>query len=157
MTHRWAALITVLALCALAPNSAAGQASTTPPRQTGPTFELGQNYPNPFNPETTIPFSVGDPPTCTDQSHMYRVSIRIYNVLAQLVAIPILQGNPPGAAVTVTSAGQPLVNVMLPCGRYTAYWNGNYLNTGREAASGIYLYQLEVDGKSVVKKMIVMK
>jgi hypothetical protein len=111
---------------------------------------LGQNYPNPFNPTTTIPFAIGDAPSCTDHSRLYRVTLRIYNVLAQLVAVPVMQG-------TTNSAGQPLENVQLSCGQYTAYWNGMYLASSREVASGVYLYRLEVDGKMIVRKMIVMK
>jgi hypothetical protein len=81
---------------------------------------------------------------------LYRVTLRIYNVLAQLVAVPVMQG-------TTNSAGQPLENVQLSCGQYTAYWNGMYLASSREVASGVYLYRLEVDGKMIVRKMIVMK
>jgi len=32
-----------------------------------------------------------------------------------------------------------------------------YLASSREVASGVYLYRLEVDGKMIVRKMIVMK
>jgi hypothetical protein len=148
MKHRWAALVMVLALSALMPRVAAAQASSQPPgrvdRKSG--FELGQNYPNPFNPETRIPFAVGDPPTCSEPSRQYRVSLRIYNLLAQLVAVPVLQGG-----------GEKLENLLLSCSQYTAYWDGKYQGTDREVASGIYLYRLEVNGKQIVKKMIVMK
>jgi len=152
MKHRWAAPIFVLALGALMPAVAAaqGDVGTFPDRERSPGFELGQNFPNPFNPATTIPFTLGDPPACTDTGREYRVSLRIYNVLAQLVAIPILQGGD-------ESIGQPLSNVPLHCGTYSAYWNGNYLNTSMQVASGVYLYSIEVDGKSVVKKMIMSK
>ena len=53
--------------------------------------ELGRNYPNPFNPETFIPFAI--PGSAFAGGHRPVVSVRIYNVLAQLVAIPILQGS----------------------------------------------------------------
>jgi len=53
---------------------------------------LGQNYPNPFNPETHIPFSVGDSPTCSNPSKQYRVSLAVYNVLSDIVSVPVLQG-----------------------------------------------------------------
>ena len=150
MKHRWAALMVVLALGALMPAHVGAQGTTpTPPTQRKPGFELGQNYPNPFNPTTTIPFAIGDVPDCVDTGRQYRVSLKIYNVLAQLVAIPILQGG--------DGAGQPIVNVTLRCGTYTAYWDGTYLNTSQEVASGVYLYRLEVDGRAVVKKMIFMK
>jgi hypothetical protein len=78
------------------------------------------------------------------------VTLRIYNVLAQLVATPILQG-------TSGNAGQPVANVMLRCGEYTAYWDGMYLRSGREVASGVYLYRVQVDNTTYAKKMIVMK
>ena len=148
MKLRWAALMTVLTLSVVAPRHASGQG--TAPAGDGNAAVLGQNYPNPFNPTTTIPFKVGDPPACPDQGRVHRVTLRIYNVLAQLVAIPILQG-------TSGNAGQPIENVQLSCGQYTAYWDGMYLRTNREVASGVYLYRLEVDGKPWVRKMIVMK
>ena len=141
MFNRWAALALVLALW-LTPKQAAGQQSEPRGRKSG---TLGQNFPNPFNPETTIPFAVGDD-GCTDGGKQHQVSLRIYNVLAQVVAIPILQGS-----------AQPLSNVSLTCGQYTAYWDGKYLNTGKEVASGVYLYELVVDGQRFAKKMFVAK
>ena len=156
MKHRWAALaVAVLALSAFMPRDSAAQAAGQPPRERDAGIGLGQNYPNPFNPETRIPFSVGlsgEPPACTDPSRQYRVSLRIYNLLAQLVAVPVLQGGADGV-----EGGQRIENLRLPCRDYTAYWDGKYMGTGREVASGIYLYRLEVDGKAVVRKMIVMK
>ena len=90
----WAALTTVLALSALMPGAAAAQQSsppTPPPREQKGGFGLGQNYPTPFNPETRIPFTVGDVPTCSDPARQYRVTLRIYNLLALglAVAMPI--------------------------------------------------------------------
>lgn len=149
MKQLWAALLVVLALCAFNPRSVGAQSTQTGTKDQAGAAVLGQNYPNPFNPETTIPFGIGGAPGCADPSRQYRVSLKIYNVLAQLVAIPVLQG---GAA-----AGQPLSNVMLTCGQYTAYWDGKYLENGREVASGVYMYRLEVDGKPLFRKMIVMK
>lgn len=114
-----------------------------------PTVELKQNYPNPFNPATTIPFSLtGD---LFVNGHQPVVSLKIYNVLAQLVAVPILQGT-----------GEPLDNVTVSCATpagcsYSAYWDGNVRTTGQAAASGVYIYQLVVDGRRFTKKMIIMK
>lgn len=110
---------------------------------------LRQNYPNPFNPATTIPFSLGA--DLFASGHRPKVSLKIYNVLAQLVAVPILQGT-----------GEPLDNVELTCAtpvvcEFSAYWDGNVLSSGQQAASGIYIYQLVVDGRRFTKKMIIMK
>ena len=109
--------------------------------------QLEQNYPNPFNPETTIPFTLDvelwdlEPPV---------VSLRIYNVLAQLVAVPVLFGS-----------GEKLDNLDLDwngTGRFQAYWDGKVLDTGREAASGVYVYQLIVNGRAVGSmKMTIIK
>jgi hypothetical protein len=147
MYHRWAALALVLALWSLAPKSAAGQSASQPDQQPRgrKSGSLGQNYPNPFNPETFIPFQL----TCADGAGgQHVVSLRVYNVLAQLVAIPTVQGR----------GSEPLSNVKLDCGKdYVAYWDGKVINTGREAASGIYIYELVVDGERMAKKMFVAK
>ena len=152
MKHRWAALLVVLALSAFLPRHISAQSSGSGGRDASTGSVLGQNYPNPFNPETTIPFAVGGAPNCTDTGRQYRVSLRIYNLLTQLVAVPVLQGGSAGVA-----GGQPLENLLLTCGQYTAYWDGKYGRTGREVASGIYLYRLEVNGKPLFRKMIVTK
>jgi hypothetical protein len=143
MYHRWAALVLVLALWCLAPESAAGQSVSADPQQPRgrKSGTLGQNYPNPFNPETHIPFSLA----CGEgAAGDHVVSVRIYNVLAQLVAIPVVQGR-----------GEPLDNIKLPCGDYVGYWDGKVRQTGREASSGIYIYELVVDGERSSRKMFV--
>ena len=145
----------VLAVSAFMPRevSAQGgvqeQGSTVVRRGVG---SLGQNFPNPFNPETRIPFTVGEAPMCNDSGRQYRVTLRIYNVLARAVAVPVLQGGTSGVA-----GGQPISAVTIPCGEYTAYWDGKVNNTGRDAPSGVYTYVLEIDGSPLVKKMIVVK
>jgi hypothetical protein len=152
MKHLWGALL-VLALSAFMPGHLAAQGvSTQTGKAQGAGLELGQNYPNPFNPETRIPFTIGDGPGCTDPSRLYRVSLRIYNVLAQPVAVPVLQGGTGNVA-----GGEPLDRQLLTCNQYTAYWDGKDMKTQQEVASGVYLYRLEVDGKAVVKKMLVSK
>ena len=138
----WAVL--GLGLWAAGAEAAWGQAATPPP-----TVELKQNYPNPFNPATTIPFALGG--ELFANGHRPKVSLRVYNVLAQLVAVPILQGS-----------GEALDELALSCAspvgcEFTGFWDGKVLNTDREAASGVYLYQLVVDGRRFTKKMIVMK
>jgi hypothetical protein len=144
MYHRWAALALVLALWGLAPESAAGQSVQQDQQPQGrKSGTLGQNYPNPFKPDTRIPFSV----SCGEgASGDHVVSVRIYNVLAQLVAIPVVEGR-----------GEPLDNIKLPCGDYVAYWGGKVRRTRRDAAPGIYIYELVVDGERSAKKMLVTK
>lgn len=142
--HAWAVL--GLGLLAVGVGAKAGWSQASTPSAT---VQLKQNYPNPFNPATTIPFSLGT--ELFSAGHRPKVSLKVYNVLAQLVAVPILQGT-----------GEPLDNVELSCAStpscdFSAYWDGNVLNSGRPAASGIYIYQLVVDGRRFTKKMIVMK
>ncbi|HEV2644164.1 MAG TPA: hypothetical protein VGT98_15735 [Candidatus Elarobacter sp.] len=149
MKLRWTALLGVLVFSALAPRVAAAQATNPGGPNRGSGSELGQNSPNPFTSETRIPFTVGDYPACTDPSHVYRVSLRIYNILSQLVAVPVVQGGTGSVA-----DGAPLESVELSCGQYTAYWDAKYSRTGQDAPPGIYLYRLELDGRPVTKKMM---
>ena len=103
-----------------------------------------------------IPFTVGAP-SCTDRSRPHVVSVRIYNVLAQLVAVPLLRADqsteppPPGLV------GRPLNKLLLPCGRYLAYWNGRQAMTGRPLPAGIYLYELVVDDQRIAGKLTLGK
>jgi hypothetical protein len=145
--RRYALAWLVVGLSLATPSLARAQDST----RRGGQVELLQNYPNPFNPTTTIPFRLNA--DLFRNGHHPVVTLRIYNILAQLVAVPTLQGT-----------GQPMNGVALECldesggyCNYSAYWDGNYLNTGREAASGIYVYQLVVDGVRQSKKMVVAK
>ena len=139
----WALLVWGLGLVA-GVNGVLGQAS--PP----PLVELKQNYPNPFNPATTIPFTLNG--ELFANGHRPKVTLKIYNVLAQIVATPILQGT-----------GEELNDLALTCTTpsmgctFNAYWDGKVLKTDKEAASGVYIYQLVVDGRRFTKKMIVMK
>jgi hypothetical protein len=147
MRFRLSALMLVLTL-GLMPRDGSAQSAA----QKKSPVTLGQNYPNPFNPEMWMPFTVGDYPSCLDGGKQYKTSLKILNVLGQLVKVPILQGG-----VGNVAGGQPLQNVLLPCGQYTAYWDGNYLNTSKEVASGVYIYVIEVDGTRVVKKALSVK
>jgi hypothetical protein len=113
--------------------------------------ELLQNYPNPFNPATTIPFRLSEELFADGRRPV--VSLRIYNVLAQLVAIPSLQGS-----------GQRLENLELECREardgfceFSAFWDGHYINSTQEAASGVYHYQLVVNGQRTSRRMVVVK
>lgn len=139
--YAWAVLGLGLLAVGIGARPAGGQ-------QPAAAVSLRQNYPNPFNPATTIPFSLAA--ELFSNGHRPKVSLKIYNVLAQLVAVPILQGT-----------GEKLDNVDLSCASttscdFSAYWDGN-VQSGQQAASGIYIYQLVVDGQRFTKKMIIMK
>ena len=113
-------------------------------------FDLGQSSPNPTAGETRFPFFVGDPPTCRDARRQYRVTLRVYNLLAQEVAVAQLTG-----FNGELEGARRLNGVMLTCRQYQAYWDGKVDGTQRDAPDGIYLYRLEVNGRAVVKKLVV--
>jgi len=86
------------------------------------------NYPNPFNPETTISFSVAQTSSL--------VNVEIFNIKGQKV--------------------KQLVNEILPAGRHIAVWNGKDDN-GKQAASGIYFYQMKSGDYQKSSKMLLLK
>ena len=147
MFHRWAALGIVLALWAMTPKNAAGQGTTKAPRGPG-AGAIGIPHPNPFNPETHIPFTVGDA-NCTDGGLQHEVTIQIKNVLAQTVAIPLLEVPPSGGVSVTPSMGEntPVNRIRLACGTDSSYWSGNLMGTRKEAPSGTYLVLFIVDGQ----------
>jgi hypothetical protein len=93
----------------------------------GLTLQLHQNTPNPFNPATRVPFTL---------RATARVTLRIYDIR--------------GALVT-TLTDQP-----LPAGQHTVDWDGRN-HDGRRLASGVYVYVLTVDGRSLSRKMTLLK
>ena len=145
MFHRWAALVLVLALWAMKPKNAAGQGNQKPRGHSA--GALGKAYPNPFNPEIHIPFTVGDS-TCTDVGEQHEVTVQIKNVLAQVVAIPVLEGVTNAVSSSTLSLGgtTPVLRLRLGCGNYSSFWSGNVQGTNKEAASGIYLVVITIDG-----------
>ncbi|MCD4827917.1 MAG: T9SS type A sorting domain-containing protein [Candidatus Cloacimonetes bacterium] len=92
-----------------------------------PVLSLDSNYPNPFNPETTIAFSLA-----TEG----QVKLNIYNIRGQLV--------------------HTLVSESRPAGRYSEIWNGRN-GSNQPVSSGIYFYQLKTAGKTLTKKMLLLK
>jgi len=90
-------------------------------------FELHENYPNPFNPSTTIRFSLLRPA---------QVRLAVYNILGEEV--------------------KELVNDNLGPGSFNQKWLGKN-NAGSSVVSGMYIYQLEVEGNMVAKKMLLLK
>lgn len=144
MRYRWAALVLVLALWAMSPKTAAGQAAE-PPREHGAKGKLGGNYPNPFNPDTYVRFTVGAD-TCAPGSKQYVVTVQVVNVLAQAVAVPVLHSVSTATLVVPDEQKLHAVKEMkLGCGSYVAYWDGK-LPTGHLAAAGVYGVLLVVDG-----------
>jgi hypothetical protein len=92
-------------------------------------FKLMQNYPNPFNPSTTIKFRL---------PVMSNVTVRIYNVLGQLV--------------------KELTNGIKTAGEHSVVWNTSSI------ASGVYFCRFEAFGTTnakqsftQVRKMILLK
>lgn len=77
-----------------------------------PAGQLGQNFPNPFQTATNIPFTLQRPGM---------VTIRVYNILGQLVDKP--------------------VESVFPAGKHQVNWQA------AEMPAGIYIYQAEIDGK----------
>jgi len=88
---------------------------------------LHQNYPNPFNPSTTIAY---------DLPEDSMVQINVYNVKGQLV--------------------KKLIDKSQSVGSHSIIWNGQD-TVGNSCASGVYYYKLTSKGKSITKKMLLMK
>jgi hypothetical protein len=85
-------------------------------------FDLKQNYPNPFNPGTTIEFSI--PKTGF-------VSLKVYNILGQQVAM--------------------VVSEKLSAGAYKYEWQANNM------PSGVYYCRLQAGEFEQVRKMLLLK
>ncbi len=89
--------------------------------------ELSQNSPNPFNPVTEIVFALPRDAV---------VNLSVYNVH--------------GRRVNTLASG------VYPAGYHAVTWRGRDTN-GVEASSGIYFYRLTTDGKTLTKKMMMLK
>ncbi len=99
-----------------------------PTEQIVPTdFDLGQNYPNPFNPTTTIEFKMAE---------AANVSIRVFNVLGQVV--------------------RTLVSGTLPPGLHRVSWDSRD-DSGTSVVTGLYLYRIETESYTSVKTLVLMK
>ncbi len=92
-------------------------------------YSLSANYPNPFNPSTTVNYNL---------PYESFVTINIFNVLGELVDVPVN-------------------NQTLSAGNYSFQWDGKALS------SGLYFYKIvatSTDGKekfTSTRKMILMK
>ena len=85
-------------------------------------FALSQNYPNPFNPETRIDYTLPE---------QQNVSLRVYNILGEMV--------------------QELLNEIKPPGSYSVTFDASNL------PSGIYIYRIQTESFAVNKKMTFLK
>jgi len=90
-------------------------------------FELFQNYPNPFNPETAIEYYL---PQST------AIRLEILNLLGQIV--------------------RTLVAGQRPAGNHWTLWDGKD-DSGREVASGVYIYRLVAGKYRESRKMMLLK
>lgn len=88
---------------------------------------LLQNYPNPFNSVTTISYSI------ESTTH---VQLAIYDIAGRVV--------------------KTLVDEIQSAGNHSVVWNSTN-TSNQEVASGTYFYQLLVNGKATVKKLILQK
>lgn len=157
MLYRRTARFVVLVLCVLIPSRASGQSTERRPEGVGRRGTLGQNQPNPFPRETMIPFTVGGD-SCAPRTEQHVVTLRIYNILSQLIGTPVLVDS--GAAEDSASPAtrRSLDRLTLPCGAYSAYWDGTHAPGARLAAPGVYMYQLVVDGHPAgTKKLLVVR
>ncbi len=125
-------------------NSAAPQ-DTLPREEHG--LELEQNYPNPFSDETRIPLVLGS--DLFEDGRPVVVSVRIYNVLRQLVAIPTALDHPMGSLPALE------LRYDVP-GRYMLYWDGAD-RSGQPVSSGIYFCHVVANRSQDVIKMVVAR
>jgi hypothetical protein len=91
-------------------------------------FSLDQNHPNPFNPATIIEYYLHESAP---------VTLEIYDVSGRLVA-RLLDG------------------VMQEHGPHSEIWDGRD-SSGREMASGVYLYRLESGKTMLSRKMLLLR
>ncbi|MFQ5709250.1 MAG: FlgD immunoglobulin-like domain containing protein, partial [bacterium] len=92
-------------------------------------FILYANYPNPFNPETRIRFDI--------LKSRATIRLMIFGVL--------------GREVTLLFDGE------RAAGTYEFVWDGTDKH-GRQVASGIYFYRLEIDNNAIeTKKMLLLR
>ncbi|MBN2829767.1 MAG: VCBS repeat-containing protein [Candidatus Cloacimonetes bacterium] len=89
--------------------------------------DLENNYPNPFNPVTNISFTLAE---------SQEVELTIYNIKGQKITT--------------------LLHDVKSAGRHTVVWDGTDDNA-KSVSSGIYFYRLKTSGKSMIKKMSLIK
>ena len=155
MFHRWARPALGLVACVLFAPRASSQA---PGQRVGEGHRRGvlhQNQPNPFSRQTTIPFTIGDG-ACVPGTH-HVVTLRIYNILSQVVAVATLADSTSTDQSTAAMPPRMLSNLTLACGSYLARWDGKHSPDNRDAAPGVYMYQLLIDGHPAGMRKLLLK
>lgn len=111
-------------------------------------FSLEPVFPNPFAGETRISFRLGD--GLFEVNEEVRVTLRVFNILHQLVAVPLAlddEGRP----------GGPIEQLPFRrAGLYQAHWEGTDLE-GRTVTAGPYFVQLTVGDRSQVRKVMLVR
>jgi hypothetical protein len=154
MVHRWASPALGLVACIVFVSTASSQATDRRAEGAHRRGLLGQNQPNPFTHFTTIPFTVGDG-ACASGTESHAVTLRIYNILSQVVAIAVLADSTNADQSMPASNARELSNFTLPCGDFVARWDGRLAKNDRVAAPGVYMYQLMIDGRPTgMRKML---
>ena len=90
-------------------------------------FALHQNYPNPFNPTTSISYAI---------PNAGKVTLVIYDMMGREV--------------------RTLVDNNMDVGYQSATWDATN-NLGNPVGAGVYIYQIQADGFTQSKKMILLK
>ena len=102
-------------------------------------YKLEQNFPNPFNPSTKIRYTVSTKQTVLSTNYGNTngvfVTLKIYDLLGNEIVTLINEEEAPGF--------------------YEVEFNP--ANTVRNPSSGIYFYQIKMDGFTQTKKMVYLK
>jgi plastocyanin len=97
-------------------------------------ISLSQNYPNPFNPVTTITFQIAAADgSAGEVQETFGVTLDVYDMRGRKV--------------------RTLISDVLPAGQRSVVWDGRS-NRGDVLGSGVYLYRLTVDDRTVSRKMV---
>ena len=90
-------------------------------------FRLNQNYPNPFNSETWIQYTVPSPGS---------IRLDIYDISGRTI--------------------RTLLHGRQSPGTHRVKWDGRD-DSGRELSSGLYVYQMRAGGKSITRKLLLVR
>ena len=103
------------------------QIDISPENELARYFSLSQNFPNPFNPLTNIAYRI---------NKIGLTKLVIYNAIGKKIKV--------------------LVNQKQSPGNYTIIWDGKD-DYGNRVSSGVYVYQLRVNGLVKSRRMLLLK